>query len=389
MIGRPQDYFAFLAILRPVLLSTAATLIVLVFSGIRFPNGFKSNKEVRFLFLFLLVMFVGIPFAVHRGVAFNFVFTIFPNMLVYFLIFLILVNSVKRLISIASVGVLGAVFSSLMYAKDTILTGQIGGRVYASQMYDPNDIAFVFATYLPLTLYFALAKHNFSKKMFYFIAAMSMAAGILITQSRGGILALLAIIMALMFIKTDIWRGQSKVFVVILLIGILIYAFPIVKDRFENIQSDYNITEEGGRIDIWKENLAIFLENPMFGVGANCSAIALGLRRTENIHGLQAWQVPHSSIVQVGVETGLPGLIIYILLNLNALLNFRRLRKEHNSDLSMFAFFLEVSFYGFWTSALFLTHGYSINLFFLLAMSAAMRSLVDDPKRLLSNSAKS
>ena len=95
----------------------------------------------------------------------------------------------------------------------------------------------------------------------------------------------------------------------------------------------------------------------------------------QNQDGFQAWQVTHSSIIQVAVETGLPGFIIYFLLNYNAIANLYRIRKMLNAELSLFAFFMVICFCGFWTSALFLTHGYSINLYFLLAISACLRIL--------------
>ncbi len=378
LIGRPQDYITFLIFLRPVAMISALTLISMILAGIKFPDGINRNREVRFLLIFFMIMMVGIPFAVHRGVAFHFVFSAFPGTLLYFIIFIILVNSEKRLNSVAWAAVAGAVFISLNYIKDTILAGNVGYRVYASQMYDPNDVAFLLVTYLPLTFYFFLVKHKFMTKIFFLLASISMAVSILIAQSRGGILAFAVIIIAMMRIKTDAWRGGRKFFVVILLLSVLAYYLPVAGERFHNIGSDYNVSDEKGRLNIWKQNLLILMENPIFGVGANCSSIALGLRRAENRDGVQAWQVPHSSIIEVAVETGVPGFIVYVLLNLGAIANLRRMRTEMELKRSLLPIFLGISFYGFWTSALFLTQGYSIHLFFLLAMSASMRNLKNE-----------
>jgi hypothetical protein len=56
-------------------------------------------------------------------------------------------------------------------------------------------------------------------------------------------------------------------------------------------------------------------------------------------------------------------------------LNLRRIRRSRGNPLSLIAFFVELSLYGFWVSGFFLSHGYSSNLYFLLALSAALRYL--------------
>ena len=91
--------------------------------------------------------------------------------------------------------------------------------------------------------------------------------------------------------------------------------------------------------------------------------------------GLQAWQATHSSIIQILVETGIPGFVVFALLNIFAILNLRRIRRSRGHPLSLIAFFVELSLYGFWVSGFFLSHGYSSNLYLLLALSAALRYL--------------
>ena len=80
-------------------------------------------------------------------------------------------------------------------------------------------------------------------------------------------------------------------------------------------------------------------------------------------------------IIQILVETGIPGFIVFALLNIFAILNLRRIRRSRGHPLSLIAFFVELSLYGFWVSGFFLSHGYSSNLYLLLALSAALRYL--------------
>jgi O-antigen ligase len=79
--------------------------------------------------------------------------------------------------------------------------------------------------------------------------------------------------------------------------------------------------------------------------------------------------------LQAAVEAGIPGFIVFVLLNIVAIINLRRIRRDRGDPLSRLAFFVELSFYGFWTGALLLSLAYSVSLYLLLGLSAALRYL--------------
>jgi O-antigen ligase len=161
---------------------------------------------------------------------------------------------------------------------------------------------------------------------------------------------------------------------VVLLAFVFMSYFSVVEGRFQDMGEDYNLVDENGRINLWKQNLAILGENPVLGTGTGCSAVALGLFRARE-GGSQTWLTPHSSILQVAVETGIPGVFVFIILNFLAIRHLRRVRGDRDHPLSRPAFFVELAFYGFWAGGLLLSHGYSVNLYFLLGISAAIRYL--------------
>ena len=354
------------------------TLTAMFFEGIRFPRNFLKLREVRLVIFLYFIMVAGIPFAVHKRVAFDFIFTIFPRTLLYFFILIILTQSVKRLNTIAWVAVISILFSGLFYLQDTLFGMSLGSRISASEMYDPNDIAMIFTTYLPLSLYFLFSEGRFRRKIISIITALSLVIGIMMSGSRGGIVALTFIIIVMLFLRTSRWKGGLKIATLVILSGVFLYYFPVTAGkRFRDIKNDYNLTDEGGRLHIWKQNVGILYRNPISGVGANCSTIALGFHRA-TLDGLQKWQVTHSSLIQVAVETGIPGFVVFLILNVGAIRNLRKIRKGQDNALSLLSFFLEICFYGFWVGGLFLSHGYSINLYFLLAMTATIGSLSEN-----------
>jgi O-antigen ligase len=371
LIGRPEDYFAFLVPLRPVFWITIITLLVMFLQRINFPKNILQMREVRLILLFYIIMIIGIPFAVHRRVAFDFVFIGFLEVLLYFFTILILVQSTKRLNYIVWIAVLSVLFSSFFYLTRGAMSGGI--RVSGSLMYDPNDFAMIFSIYLPLCIYTLLSGKKFTKKIVSITAIFTLVIGIIMSESRGGILALAVVLCAMLFLRTSQWKGGLKIITIIIVCAIGFYFFPRIETRFEGISNDYNWTDPSGRMHIWMQNLDLLYEHPILGVGANCSAIALGFYRMAQRDVVLAWQVSHSSILQVAVETGIPGFLLFLILNVGAIYTLRKIRKTKNRDLSLISFFLELSFYGFWASGIFLSHGYSSNLYFLLAISATIR----------------
>jgi len=85
-IARPQDFMTFLVPLRPVLVICVITIAVMFLEGVSFPRGMLRLTEVRLVLLLCLVMLVGAPFAVHRGVSFSFLTSVMPATLLYFLV---------------------------------------------------------------------------------------------------------------------------------------------------------------------------------------------------------------------------------------------------------------------------------------------------------------
>jgi O-antigen ligase len=155
--------------------------------------------------------------------------------------------------------------------------------------------------------------------------------------------------------------------------------YPTIKTRFDNIQNDYNITEEGGRLYIWKQGIEILFNSPLFGVGANCSGIAIGIFRM-NTRGMQAWQVTHSSPLQIAMETGFIGFIAYMMMNLICFKSNRMLKAGGNEEIANIAQYIEISFYGFWIASLFLTNGFSIHLHMLFGFVGSMNRIVNAEK---------
>ena len=92
LAGRPQDFLFFL---RPFRLALLFTLLAVISTFISKPNSFRElfdiSESKKYLF-FYLIMIIGIPFAFHCRVAFDYIFKVYLSNMLFFCIFVVQVN---------------------------------------------------------------------------------------------------------------------------------------------------------------------------------------------------------------------------------------------------------------------------------------------------------
>lgn len=382
LLGRPQDLIVALQPLKPALLFTALSAGTSFF-GARGREWFSvfQMSETKKYFLFYFMMILGIPFAYHRGVAFNFIFFIYLANVVFFLIFIIEVDSLKKLKTILFVICLCTVFYSVFgLMKGNFYEGRFD--IYGN-MFDPNDIAYVLVSLFPLSFYFILHREGFLKKTFAVISIIAAIIVILYSGSRGGMLGLITVMTSLLFTKTyRIKKSHKAMFVVAMVILSFLIRDKLNVDRYltlANAGSDYNVSDEFGRVQIWKRAFDLLLSNPITGVGVNCFSMALGYTR-EELGILPTWQDTHNSYIQVAVEIGLPGFFFFIALIFKSLRNFSKLKKiEATSpeilELKTISGLIQVAFIGQLVTAIFLTQAYSLFFTLFFAFPAVLRNI--------------
>jgi putative inorganic carbon (hco3(-)) transporter len=373
MFARPQDFFGFIAPLRlSLVFMTIALLSTLIKSSK--PNIFKLLKTRQY-FYFYLVMIIGIPFAYHRRVAFEFIFTIYSaNIILFYLmtVHLRTVKSIKLFLSVICV-------SALFYGAMSLYKGQFTeeGRFYVSEMYDPNDLAYFFVSMLPFFFIFMKKGERKVTRVAAWSGCAVSVINVLFSASRGGMIGLIIIIPYIIFGKSIIVKKSTKVFVLaVLLLSIGLNTDKINFDRFktlDSIESDYNMTDETGRLALWRRAWGIALDYPFTGVGPWCSPMAIGYQRMEEGKP-PIWQPIHNSYIQVLTETGFIGFLFYFFLIKGSIKTFYRVERcGDKSDgfryFKLIAGVAKPAFFGSLVCAFFLTQAYSgiFTLFFGLA----------------------
>jgi O-antigen ligase len=121
---------------------------------------------------------------------------------------------------------------------------------------DPNDLAQVYVMLIPL-LWLRWKRGRFASNfLFTLVPAGILVVAVYFTHSRGGFIALLAII--LFGFKDKIGLVKSAIFVAIACVGLL--ALDISGGRGIN-------DDDGGRVAAWATGLQIFKTHPIFGIG--------------------------------------------------------------------------------------------------------------------------
>jgi O-antigen ligase len=149
--------------------------------------------------------------------------------------------------------------------------------------------------------------------------------------------------------------------------------------------TDYNHTQETGRLHIWSRGIGYMVRNPVLGVGPGNFAAAEGMlsplaERQQFGVGVR-WNAPHNIFIQVAAELGVPGLVLFTGLMASAFLSL------HRSDRSSRAAgesapvapeliqALTASLVAFVVGGLFLSLAYAEFPYMLIALAVAVEKL--------------
>lgn len=151
---------------------------------------------------------------------------------------------------------------------------------------DPNDLALVLVTAIPLCLWWLTDPKRKSTRPLCIALILLFAYALFLTHSRGGLLALMAGLGALFYLRF----GPAKA----ILAGMLALPIPLVV--FAGRMTSISTSEGTGqtRIQLWSDALFYFQQQPLFGVGLDN-------------YGSVSSHVAHNSYLHSYVELGMLG----------------------------------------------------------------------------------
>jgi O-antigen ligase len=377
---RPEEFIPGLDLLPIAKIAGGIALLALIFL-VPAQQRHKLTIELKVLLLLLAHMMLCIPFAAWRGRAFDTVINKFSKgVIVAILIYMVVtsVNELRKLLAIQA-GTVALVTVASVFVHHTI-----AGRLMGIQngiLENPNDLAINIAINFPLCVAFLLAAKGAGRKLFWVVGLAFMLWGVIATYSRSGMLAM-AVTVAICLWEYGI-RGRRVILLmsagIIAVIGLgVVVATPHYLIRIESIVRG-NIEGSGDRGSLaarrllLKDSLLTMVKHPLLGIGpGNFPSYT------------QTWGVAHNTYTELGAETGLPGLILFLVLMGLTMRKIKSVRKlpghQSSEDIRLWISGLWAAMVAYISGAMFASTEYNLFPYFMVGYVCAVYQIASVPR---------
>jgi O-antigen ligase len=232
---------------------------------------------------------------------------------VFFILISTSLSSTSHLRWVAGGFVVGAVLSALIGIAGAPGTDQ-GGRMQGASG-DPNYFAAQLFAATALAAGLLATTRNGVVRLMLLVALIPLAYGLVASQSRGGFVAAIAMILASLFVFRR-QRMQVLLATVALasLLGVWLAADSAAWERLTT-----NTDQGSGREDLWTIGWRVSADHPIEGVGlANFAAVSRSYTREpgglSEVKQIERGQPVHNAYLSLLAETGVVGLALFLAL---------------------------------------------------------------------------
>lgn len=368
----------------PFFLSIAVLICYCYAVSSKYPQKLRNWPAEFWMMLIILIgMAIGSHNAFDGEAAWDATFA-FSKFVIFFLLFVNIIDSIPKLTWFHNSLILSSAW--LVY-KCWDLRGTTGSRFEnrgGGIVEDSNMFAAALVLMLPIVVC-RIFKGPVWSRIGAATGAFGMIMSIVISGSRGGFLGLAGSGMAFMIIFKE---HRKRVLILLLIIGLAAAGF-ISEDYQERIlgisEASQSDASSQSRLDAWKQAVAVFIENPIWGCGMANFGYYFG-HLAENKEWGQKGHVCHSLWMEALSEGGL--LVFAPLIIMLVLFFFRTTRAKRafalklNADVSLDISALQVGLVGFLITATFLNRLMYEPIYWWCAMAAAYsRILHEDNQR--------
>lgn len=325
---RPQDNVPGLSIFNVIHWVGILFLVVTVYGFSRFKSEFLKVPValVFWLGVWFAVSGIGAYAQVSFKISLKWMLWLFPQCVAIYAVFSTHDN-VKKLIKLWCV----------IYLFLGLTTLKNAPRGAGDFTWDPNDAALALSMGLPFAVYAMQLKELGKPKLYLFICVV-IVAGVVMTESRGGFLGLVAVVLTIWWLSKNRMKYAFYSILFAAVAGIFILQF-LPSDYISQVKSIDNPKDltRVERIHTWEISWIMFKHHPFWGVGAGNFIFEDGKYEREtswwtgNEKSL-AGRVAHSLYFQVLPELGIFGFLMYCYAIVYAPLKLLRLRKCFEND---------------------------------------------------------
>jgi putative inorganic carbon (hco3(-)) transporter len=322
--GRPQDWIPPIGLIRPGMIALGSGVAIL-FARSAFPK----DKLTQYMFAFLCLMAILVPFSFNRNRAFYgtqaFALLLFGGLMPM----VAFVNTFPRLQHLMRFWVAVNVSSALY-----VITN--GGTGVGSFLSDENDVALAMNMALPYAVALAVLERQLILKLIAVVSTVLILFASVETFSRGGFIGLA-------FMGMVIWLQSRRKLASMVVIGALVVAVvAVTPPKYWSDMASISKADQQGdtgfqRIYSWNVAWWIFLDNPVFGVGPNNYPFTAWRYETEvadeigyHLYGRAA----HSLYFTLLPEFGTAGTLIFFAMVVRGIRGRARLRRRTRLEMN-------------------------------------------------------
>ncbi len=281
--------------------------------------GWTKDPLVKSLLILLAYIFLSLPLVEWPGSVIRNNLNVFVKAVVFFFFAALLIDSPRRLkiflwvfVGCQVVRVLEPMYLHLTegyWGSSTYMGhGEFSQRLSGapSDVINPNELGFVIATAIPF-LHYLLWPGSKKAKLLYLVLMPPLLYALILTQSRGALLALLVVALF-------VFKQSSRKFVLILVaIAIAVASWQVMnpeqKDRYLSLLGDShtnNAATAEGRLEGMKREFQIGFSRPIVGHG-------LGTTPEAKAHILNDREASHTLYAELLIELGTVGSVIFLM----------------------------------------------------------------------------
>jgi putative inorganic carbon (HCO3(-)) transporter len=319
LIVSPQVWFPQLGAIRiallAALLAIASNLLHRAWSARTLP----AHPAVAIAFAMVGWAVLTAPLSLWPGGSVSMLFEHFAKAVAFFWLIATLVTTEARLRIFLWVLMASAVPLALdalqSYRAGEFIEGsaaaaqRIAGYGGSGLATNPNDMALTLNLLIPVAAVLALVERTWLRRASAALVLVACVAGVVVTFSRAGFLSLAG--MALFAAAASAWRRPlvtiAAVLVVVLSMPLLPEAYRARIGTITDISADPTGSAQG-RWDDVKTAARLAALHPIIGVGLGQNVLALNRERGTT------WREVHNVYLQLALDLGVPGLVLFLAL---------------------------------------------------------------------------
>jgi len=377
---QPGILFPALAPYKPLLL---LSLLALVSTLVKSPDYSRklvfSNSALRYLIGFVLVQIISVYYSGFYSMFQYFLF--WYAYIAFIIVSVLLISSIKEIQRYILGMILAGEFivGYGIYAVIYHLPSSIEGRAGAYGMYENhNDYTFMIIQILPFVYMMRFRTQNGFYRLLLNIMLLSQIAGVVYSQSRGGMVALV-VELGLLYVNTT--KARIGIFKILLMGSIAVgaVAFQIIH-RDEEQGPQYTTADaEGSRFELWKAGKNMFFTHPLLGVGS----LRFGEFSQDyaEISHDNRGKNAHNTYVEILATTGLVGWICFFGFIKTSIKQLRQMIKDNKENtVGSYALATLIAFYSILVRALFDTKTYDWSFYTLCVIAVSLYAYYSNQK---------